>query len=197
MIKIIGVDPSMTGTGLCAWDGTTSTVKTVAKQRDNRLRVINRAVADIAWAAAPLTDRNRRPVQIRNTDGLSVPHYPVDLAVVEQVVARQGPAIGALWMVQAAVRMALMDAGVPYAVVNPQHLKAYAGWAKHDKDAMARSAYETDGSVFGSDDECDAWWLRQMALDRYGLLRLGTRRVSAQQRAWLDKVQWPELEVSP
>jgi hypothetical protein len=181
MIKIIGVDPSMTGTGLCAWDGTTSTIKTVAKQRDNRLRVINRAVADIAYTPGPGL-LNRAQV-------------PVDLAVVEQVVARQGPAIGALWMVQAAVRMALMDAGVPYAVVNPQHLKAYAGWAKHDKDAMARSAYETDGSVFEDDSQCDAWWLRQMALDRYGLLRLGTRRVSAQQRAWLDKVQWPELET--
>jgi hypothetical protein len=182
MIKIIGVDPSMTGTGLCAWDGTTSTVKTAAKQRDNRLRVINRAVADIAYTPGPGL-LNRAQV-------------PVDLAVVEEPIQfRAKRTNAALWMVQCAVRMALMDAGVPYVIVNNQWVKAYAGGGGQDKDAMARSAYETDGSVFGSDDECDAWWLRQMALDRYGLLRLGTRRVSAQQRAWLDKVQWPELET--
>lgn len=196
MIKIIGVDPSMTQTGLCAWDGTTSAVKTVAKQRDNRLRVIRGAVADIAWAAAPLTHRNRRPVQIRNLDGLSVPHYPVDLAVVEEPIQfRAKRTNAALWMVQCAVRMALMDAGVPYVIVNNQWVKAYAGGGGQDKDAMARSAYETDGSVFGTDDECDAWWLRQMALDHYGLLRMGTRRVTPTQRAWLDKVEWPELET--
>jgi len=172
----------MTGTGLCAWDGTTSTVKTNAKQRDNRLRVINRAVAAVAVVRSPDRPTLRSP-------------ETMDLAVVEMAPpGLKGPAIAALHMVQAAVRMALMDAGVPYALVNPAHVKAYAGWARNDKEAMARSAYKTDGSVFATDDECDAWWLRQMALDRYGLLPLGTRRVSAQQRAWLDKVEWPELE---
>lgn len=181
MIKVIGVDPSMTGTGLCAWDGTTSTVKTVAKQRDNRLRVIREAVA----AVTRVPDRPQWHS-----------HHPVDLAVVEEPIHfRAKVTTAALWMVQAAVRMALMDAGVPYVVVNNQWVKAYAGWGRNDKDAMARSAYETDGSVFATDDECDAWWLRQMALDRYGLLRLGTRRVSAVQRAWLDKVEWPELDT--
>lgn len=179
MTKIIGIDPSMTGTGLCAWDGSVSTVKTNAKQRDNRLRVIRAAVGRVALP------------------GPGIEMVPVDLAVVEEPLMH-GPgsiAVAALWMVQAAVRMALMDAGVPYVVVKNQYVKAYAGWARNDKEAMARAAYETDGSVFGDDNQCDAWWLRQMALDRYGLLKLGTRRVSATQRAWLDKVEWPELET--
>lgn len=178
MIKVIGIDSSMTATGLCAWDGTVSTVRTIAKQRDNRLRVIRNRVSEVAYA--PVFERE-----------------PVDLAVVEEPLMH-GPgsiAVAALWMVQAAVRMALMDAGVPYVVVKNQYVKAYAGWARNDKEAMARAAYETDGSVFGDDNQCDAWWLRQMALDRYGLLKLGTRRVSATQRAWLDKVEWPELET--
>jgi hypothetical protein len=195
-MKIIGVDPSMTATGLCAWDGTTSTVKTVAKQRDNRLRVIREAVADQAWSTAPLTERGGRAVQIRNREGMSVPHFPVDLAVVEEPIHyRAKVTTAAMWMVQAAVRMALMDAGVPYVVVNNQWVKAYAGGGGHDKDAMAAAAYETDGSVFADDNQCDAWWLRQMAMDHYGLLRLGTRRVAPSQRAWLDKVEWPELET--
>lgn len=196
MIKIIGVDPSMTATGLCAWDGTVSTVRTNAKQKDNRLRVIREAVDQAAWVAAPLTERCGRAVQIRNRDGLSVPHFPVALAVVEEPIHFRAKATtAALWMVQAAVRMALMDAGVPYVIVNNQHVKAYAGGGRNDKDAMARAAYETDGSVFEDDNQCDAWWLRQMALDRYGLLKLGSRRVSATQRAWLDKVEWPELDT--
>lgn len=177
MIKIIGVDPSMTATGLCAWDGTVSTVKTNAKQRDNRLRVIRAAVGEAARVRSPFGG-------------------PVDLAAVElPPPGLKGPAIPAMHMVQGIVRVALMDAGVPYAVVHPAYVKAYAGWARNDKEAMARAAYETDGSVFGDDNQCDAWWLRQMALDRYGLLKLGTRRVSATQRAWLDKVEWPELET--
>lgn len=175
-MKVIGIDPSMTATGLCAWHGTTSTIKTVAKQRDNRLRVINRAVSKTAFPR-----------------GMHV--VPVDLAVVEMPSpGLKGSAILSLHMVQAAVRMALMDAGVPYVTVLPQYVKAYAGWARNDKEAMARAAYETDGSVFEDDNQCDAWWLRQMAMDHYGLLRLGTRRVSATQRAWLDKVVWPDLD---
>ena len=175
MIKVIGIDPSMTATGLCAWDGTVSTVKTNAKQKDNRLRVIKLTVGMVA-----------------------VPYYgqPVALAVVEEPIHFRAKATtAALWMVQAAVRMALMDAGVPYAIVNNQHVKAYAGGGRSDKEAMARAAYETDGSVFADDNQCDAWWLRQMALDRYGLLPLGSRRVNATQRAWLDKVEWPELDT--
>jgi hypothetical protein len=174
-MRIIGVDPSMTRTGLCAWDGTTSTVKTNAKQKDNRLRVIRHAVAQAAYVFG---------------DGA------VALAAIElPPPGLKGPAIPAMHMVQGIVRVALMDAGVPYAIVNPQYVKAYAGWARNDKEAMARAAYETDGSVFADDNQCDAWWLRQMALDRYGMLKLGTRRVSPSQRAWLDKVQWPELET--
>lgn len=176
MIKVIGIDPSMTATGLCAWDGTTSTVRTKAKQRDNRLRVIRHAVAQTAYVFG---------------------EGSVDLAVVEEPL-KHGPgsiAVAALHMVQGIVRVALMDAGVPYAVVIPAHVKAYAGWARNDKEAMARAAYETDGSVFGDDNQCDAWWLRQMAMDWYGLLPLGTRRVSPTQRAWLDKTAWPELDT--
>lgn len=181
-MKVIGIDPSMTATGLCARDGTTSTIKTVAKQRDNRLRVIRGAVAAVAVVQPP------------NRPTLRVPE-PVDLAVIElPPPGLKGPAIPALHMVQGIVRVALMDAGVPYVAVNPQYVKAYAGWARNDKDAMARAAYETDGSVFEDDNQCDAWWLRQMAMDHYGLLPLGTRRVSAQQRAWLDKVVWPDLD---
>jgi hypothetical protein len=174
-MRFIGVDPSITGTGLCTWDGTTSTVKTNAKQKDNRLRVIRNRVATIAYA--PVLQR-----------------IPVDLAVVElPPPGLKGPAIPAMHMVQAIVRVALMDAGVPYALVNPGTLKAYAGWGRNDKDAMSRSAYEMAGVQFEDDNQCDAWWLRQMALDHYGLMDLGSVRVSAAQRAYLDKVEWPDL----
>ena len=178
-MRIIGVDPSITGTGICRYDGSTETVRTNPKQRDNRLRVIREAVTRSA-RTEELFDSQRQPV---------------DLAVVETPLAHGpgGIAVAALWMVQGSVRMALMDAGVPYVLVKNQHVKAYAGWARNDKEAMARAAYETDGSVFGDDNQCDSWWLRQMALDHYGLLRMGTRRVTADQRAWLDKVEWPEL----
>lgn len=178
-MRIIGMDPSMTATGICDWKGGTLTVKTVAKQKDNRLRVVNRAVGFAARSSLTFGE-------------------PVALAVVElPPPGLKGVAIPAMHMVQAAVRMALMDAGVPYAVVNPQYVKAYAGWAKNDKEAMARAAYDAAGVEFEDDNQCDAWWLRQMAMDHYGQVDLMSVRVSATQRAWLDKVAWPELGERP
>jgi Holliday junction resolvasome RuvABC endonuclease subunit len=181
-MKVVGIDPSITATGLCTWDGSASTVKTNPKQKDNRLRVIRSAVKDVATVSA------------RDSWGRDV---PVDLAVVELPLTH-GPgsiAMATLHMVQAVVRMVLMDAGVPYVLVNNSWPKGYAtGNGKADKAAMARAAYDLAGVRLADDNQVDAWWMRQMALDHYGYAPLNSTRIPAAQRAWLDKVAWPELE---
>lgn len=166
--NVMGLDLSMTATGIALPDGTTLTVKTDPKQRDQRLVKIRDAVSDAVRL-------NR-----------------VDLVVTEEAPpGLKGPAIKAIHMVHGAVRTALLDLGVPYAVVNPSTLKVYATGRKGaDKTAMAMAAYKRANLEFGDDNQCDAWWLRAMGLDH---LDLAEFTVPQAQRAFLGSVDWPEL----
>lgn len=142
--KVIGIDPSIGAPGFCRWAGTTFTVKTKTGDGDVRLQQIRDAVRDVAREA--------------------------DLAVIElPPPGLKGPAIPALHMVQAAVRLALLDAGVPYVLVNPTTLKAFAtGNAAADKPSMAIQAYKRAGVEFADDNQCDAFWLRVIGLQMLG-----------------------------
>jgi hypothetical protein len=165
---VVGIDPSLNGTGLCWADGTASTVACRTAQGDRRLTIINSRVAKVAAG--------------------------VDLAVVELAPpGLRGASIAALHMVQCAVRMALLDREVPYALVHPSWVKAYAagnGGSATGKPAMAAAAYERTGQTFADDNQCDAFWLRQMGLDWYGEAEL---IMPASQRAWLERVKWPKI----
>lgn len=167
-IKIIGLDLSMTATGICLPDGGTLTVKTDPKHGDRRL------------------------VQIKNVVAEAVRINSVDLAVLEESPpGLKGPAIKAIHMVQGAVRTALIDVGVPYAVVNPSTLKVYATGRKGaNKTDMAMAAYKRAGLEFADDNQCDGWWLRLMGLDRFGLAPF---TLPVAQRAALDAVTWPAV----
>lgn len=138
--KVIGLDLSMTGTGICHPNGTARVVKTRLKDEDERLRVIRSAVLEDAFGC--------------------------DLAVLEDwVAAFAGPVLG---MVHGTVRTLLMDHGVPYVKVPPATLKKFAtGNGKAEKPAMAVAAYKRAGVEFVGDkdgDMCDAWWLRVVGL---------------------------------
>lgn len=167
-MKVIGIDPSINGTGLCWSEGTVSTVLCRTAQGDSRLQIINSRAAKVAADA--------------------------DLAVVEMAPpGLRGASISALHMVQCAVRLALLDRDVPYALVHPSWVKGYAtgsGGSGTGKTAMAEAAYERAGMSFADDNQCDAWWLRQMGLDWYGEAPLV---MPAAQRAWLERVKWPKI----
>lgn len=165
-LKVIGLDLSMTATGICLPDGKTLTVKTDPKHGDMRLRQIRNTVADNARLSS------------------------ADLAVLEEAPpGLKGPAIKAIHMVQGAVRTALLDVGVPYAVVNPSTLKVYATGRKGaNKTDMAMAAYKRADREFADDNQCDAFWLWLMGLDRFGA---ATFTLPAAQRLALDSVTWP------
>jgi Holliday junction resolvasome RuvABC endonuclease subunit len=168
MTNVLGLDLSMTATGICLPDGRTLTVATNAKDRDYRLVVIRNEVRGAVIATRP------------------------DLVVMEEAPpGLKGPAIKAIHMVQGAVRVALLDLEVPCAVVNPSTLKAYATGKKGaDKTAMAMAAYKRAALEFGDDNQVDAWWLRAMGLDQLGEAVV---TVPQAQRAFLDSVDWPEV----
>lgn len=165
MTTVIGLDLSLTATGIAYPDGTTRTIKTRPADGDRRLIHIQAAIAD---ALDPTTT----------------------LAVLEDLPTHAHSA-GITGMVHGAVRALLLDQQVPYALVAPATLKAYAtGKGSGDKTAMALAAFKRARVEFGDDNQCDAWWLRTAGLDRLGVALFP---LPADQRARLDKARWPEL----
>lgn len=168
MITVIGLDLSLTGTGIAYADGTTYTVKTRLADGDRRLLHIQAAVAE------------------------AIDPGGVTLAVIEDLPTHAKSA-GITGMVHGAVRAVLLEHDVPYVLITPATLKAYAtGKGTGDKTPMALAAYKRAGVEFADDNQCDAYWLRAAGLDRLGEPLFD---LPAAQRARLDKPVWPSLKV--
>lgn len=163
-LRVVGLDLSMTATGICGPDGETVTVKTRA--------VSDRRLVDIANAAYEISKG-------------------CDLAVIEDLPTHAKSA-GITGMVHGAVRAALLGVGIPYVLITPASLKKYAtGKGNAGKPDMAVAAFKRAGLEFGDDNQVDAWWLRAMALDYYGEPPVAVPQV---QRAALAGVKdWPAV----
>ena len=171
-MRVIGIDPSLSATGVVDADGGLHTI--TSKPDDG-------TVADRARRIATITAHLR-------------PHRLTDahLVVIEgPAFSRQGQAgvhlrAGLWWRIVGL----LHSAGVPVAEVSPSALKKYAtGKGTADKSDMRMALYKRAGLDVPSDDEADAWWLRQMGLAHLGdpgAVPLPQAHLSA-----LDKVVWP------
>ncbi|MFF9554550.1 crossover junction endodeoxyribonuclease RuvC [Streptomyces albus] len=168
-LRVIGLDLSLTSTGVALPDGTTYRIRTRAKDGDRRLLHIRDAI--------------RRDISVHR------PH----LAVIEDL-PKHAMAAGFTAKVHGAVLPELLDAGVPYAYIVPATLKSYAcDNGRAEKADMAAAAYLAAGAEFADDkggDQCDAWWLRAAGHDAYGLPLFSLPEA---QRARLSKVEWPEV----
>lgn len=144
--QIVGLDLSLNATGVCLPDGETYTIKLKASQGDTRFVII----------------RDHLVVVLR--------HSRPDAAVIEDLGRFKGRTLIVMAMVRACAVLACQDAGVPYSFVSPPTLKTFAtGNGRADKDDMARAAADRAGAVdFEDDNQCDAWWLRQMGHAAYG-----------------------------
>ncbi|MFF5451837.1 hypothetical protein ACFY40_11430 [Streptomyces sp. NPDC012950] len=170
-LRVLGLDLSLTSTGVALPDGSTVRVETRQKDGDRRLVQVRDFVR-----AALAADR---------------PH----VAVIEDL-PKHAMAAGLTAKVHGAVVCELLDAGVPYAYVVPATLKSYAcDNGRAEKPEMAAAAYLVAGVEFVGDpggDQCDAWWLRAAGHEYYGqrLFELPQAQVDR-----LSKVSWPELKV--
>ena len=167
MTRILGLDLSLTATGICTVEGSTFTVSTRAAEGDRRLTTIGDAI-------------NHALVTT-----------PVALAVIEDLPTHAHSA-GITGMVHGVARLTLMRRGVPYALVAPATLKAFAtGKGNATKSEMAVAAFRRGGETFGGDDnQCDAWWLRQAGLHHLGAPE--AIPLPKAQVARLDRVTWPD-----
>lgn len=173
MTGVIGLDLSLTATGMVRADGTGLTIKTKLKDGDRRLEQIYNAIAVQAQAGG--------------------------LAVLEDLPysARQAGVTG---MVQGVARLALLSLGVRYAFLSPATLKKFAtGNGRADKVDMAAAFLKHHGNKFATvgtaqfvagvqltdDNQVDAAWLRLA-----GRTRLGLEPLLADRAHLLDSGKW-------
>jgi Holliday junction resolvasome RuvABC endonuclease subunit len=166
--RVIGLDLSLTATGLCMPDGTTITIKTQPKDGDRRLVAIAETIRRAAAEGA-------------------------DLAVIEDLPTHAMSA-GITGMVHGVARAALIGHSIPYALLSPATLKAFAtGKGAGDKTPMAMAAYKRAGVEFPDDNQCDAYWLRAAGLDWLGAPLFD---LPQSQRDRLAKAKWPQMAVA-
>jgi Holliday junction resolvasome RuvABC endonuclease subunit len=147
-MKIMGVDPSITRTGISLPDHTTFAIKPPRPiLGDDRLEYFADHI------------------------GLAARSAGVDLVVMEDApTTLLGNAGRVLLHLQGAVRLELKRNKTPYMILSPSTLKKFAtGSGAADKDAMAASALQLLGRTYGTNDECDADWLRIAGRMAYGL----------------------------
>lgn len=139
MRDVVGIDPSLTATGI-AYEGGTTTVS--GCKGDDRLVSIRDAVADLCEGA--------------------------ELAVVEDLPTH-GMGAGKTGMAQGVVRLALLDLGVDFVLVPPASVKVYAcGKGNATKPDMRMALFQRIGLDLRDDNQVDAYWLRAIGLDLLG-----------------------------
>lgn len=173
---VVGLDLSITATGICNHLGECDASKGASKRGDYRLVDIVHLVRQHCNISDELTQRGP------------------DLVVIEDLPTHAHGA-GITGMVHGAVRAELLRAEDPYVLVPPATLKKFAtGKGNASKPEMAVALYKRTGIELADDNQCDAWWLRAAGLHALGhpLFDLPAAQVAA-----LDKVAWPTREEHP
>lgn len=166
-MNILGLDISLTATGVAAPNGQLCTWETDARMGDARL-------VDIS---------DRLNLLLRST--------PIELAIIEDLPTHAHGA-GKTAMVHGLIRERLLRRGVPYVLVVAASLKKYAtGKGNATKPDMRLELFKRAGLDLRDDNEVDAWWLRAMGLDHYGAAAV---QLPALHRQSLTKVTWPVFE---
>lgn len=134
-MNIIGIDPSLTATGVATAAGQL-TIATRTGDRDRRLRSISDTLARI--------------IRAEN----------IEVAAIEDLPTHAHGA-GITGMAQGVIRLTLIAAGVPYATIPPAVVKKYAtGKGNATKADMRMALYQRAGLDLRDDNQVDAWWLR-------------------------------------
>lgn len=168
-LRVIGLDLSITSTGVALPDGTTYRIKTRAG------------------------DGYRRLTHIRDSIRDDLAEHRPHLAVIEDLPTKMhATSLKIIGKLHGVVVGELLDAEVPFAYVPPATLKQFAcDKGNAEKAQLAAAAYLAAGAEFADDkggDQCDAWWLRAAGHDWCGVPLFDLPQA---QRDRLSKADWP------
>lgn len=174
-MNVVGLDLSLTATGYCHPDGATETLS-------SRLAAMARIRA--------LADQVAQRIVFYGEGG-----WPVSspaLVVIEDYAFSRGGHAHEIGELGGVVKNHLIDMGQAYLLVGPSALKKFAtSKGNANKVAMAVAAAKLE-QEFADDNQCDAWWLRELALYRYGDAG-ATAPKTAYRDEVVSKITWPEL----
>jgi Holliday junction resolvasome RuvABC endonuclease subunit len=167
LLRVLGLDPSLTATGIADANGRLLTVTPRGRRGPQRLAHIRDRVLEQVTLGADL------------------------VAIEGYSYASKGSSAYQLGELGGVIRLALWEAGVPFAEVPPSCLKKYAaGTGNASKDEVLVACVRRLDLEPRSNNESDAAWLRAMALDHFGQPLV---TVPKTHRAALDSVTWPAL----
>jgi Holliday junction resolvasome RuvABC endonuclease subunit len=158
--RVVGLDLSLTATGVAGHDGETFTIKTNSLGDARLIEIV--AKVERATRGVP------------------------SLVAIEDLPTH-ARAAGITGMVHGAVRVRLINDGTPYVLITPATLKKYAtGRGNAGKPEMAVALFKRAGLELADDNQVDAWWLRAAGHELLGepLIPMPSLQVAA-----LDKVR--------
>jgi Holliday junction resolvasome RuvABC endonuclease subunit len=175
-IAVVGLDLSLSSTGVTLPDGTSRTIRPRAGSDDN----------------------SRRLHEIVTRLDLYLKVTKPDVGVIESVfVYRNRKTAMLLAGLAWCVRHRFFELDIPYVDVDNQQLKEYATGNGHaSKDEMVEAA-RMAGAVVANDDEADSFWLHAMGRSEYSATwEPGFRGVELLEvRAGVRRaIKWPTLE---
>lgn len=147
MTVVIGIDPSLTGTGLA-----------------NPITTTGTTTHTVSTTAATIARFSKIADGVRNVLAQARSLWPDDeLFVVVEDLPTHAQGAGKTGMAQGVVRLVLEEEAVRYVTVTAATLKKFAtGSGNADKHRMRMEAYKRAGVEFADDNQCDAWWLQQL-----------------------------------
>lgn len=177
--RVIGLDLSLTATGIADFRGREVTTKTIRSApngqtlRDQRIR-LRRIVLEIE----EVVSHQGEPPRLIVVEG---PSYG-------SKGAGTWDRAGLWWLV---VDFIISRRALPLAVIPPAVLKKFAtGRGNADKTAMAVALQKRWGLELRDDNKVDAWWLGAAGREHLGVPYVEMPKA---QREALAKVDWPEV----
>lgn len=169
-MKLLGLDISLTSTGYSI-NGETGIIATKAKGPE-RLSIVNKTVLQLCL---------EEEINCVLLEGYSFASRN-----------SQAHSIGELG---GCIRMTLWECSIPYIEIPPTSRAKFAtGKGNSGKTEVISSVSSKTGKVFsgsGADDECDAWILEQMGLQKLGLSSYSWTK---EQLSALEKIDWSPLD---
>lgn len=156
VLNVIGIDPSLTATGIAHADGTLTTVK-------------HRHADD------------QRLLELQSDITHAICHGSPALVIIEDLPTHAHGA-GKTGMAQGVVRLTCYNHATPYVTVTAATLKKFAtGKGNATKPDMRMALYRRTGRDVRDDNQVDAFWLRTLGLYLLGrpLITLPATHVDA------------------